>query len=214
MQICGIDEAGRGPVIGPLVICGVAVDEKDEVRLKNIGAKDSKLLTPGQREVLAKQIHEIASYKCVVVQPEEIDRAVNAKKYNLNWLEADKSAEIIDYLKPAKAYVDCPSPNISAYAAYIRKRISRDVELVADHHAESKFITVAAASILAKVRRDSLIEKLKKKYGIEFGSGYPADPITVDFLKKNFNRYPIFRKSWSSFTNVVEQKKQKTLGEF
>lgn len=214
MLVCGIDEAGRGPVIGPLVICGVLINEKDEVRLKNIGARDSKELTPWQREDIAENIIGIAKYKCIVVPPDEIDKAVLAKKYNLNWLEADKTAEIINSLSPNKAYVDCPSPNIKAYSSYIKKQLTGKVELVADHHAENQFITVAAASIIAKVTRDRLIEEIKKKYKVQFGSGYPSDPITVDFLKKNFSKYPFFRKSWSSYTKLADAKKQKSLGDF
>src|SRR3989304_780405 len=102
MLICGIDEAGRGPVIGPLVICGVLVDEEGEEELKSIGVKDSKLLTKKQREALFDKIKKIAkNYHLIIVQPAEIDLAVTGTDVkNLNFLEAKKTIEIINKLSP------------------------------------------------------------------------------------------------------------------
>ena len=84
----------RGPVIGPLVICGAMIQESDIHKLKAIGAKDSKLLTQKQRLALCMKIKEvIEDFKIIIVQPAEIDKAVDSKETNLNWLEADKNAE-------------------------------------------------------------------------------------------------------------------------
>ena len=64
--ICGIDEAGRGPVIGPLVICGVLISEKDLPKLKALDPKDSKLLTPKKRSELEKKIKRVVKdYKII-----------------------------------------------------------------------------------------------------------------------------------------------------
>ncbi|MBA3064300.1 ribonuclease HII, partial [Candidatus Woesearchaeota archaeon] len=102
--ILGIDEAGRGPVIGPLVIAGVSIDEKGIDKIKKLGVKDSKLLSPKQREELFdKIINTVKEYKAIIIQPEEIDSALRSESLNLNWLEAIKSAEIINFLKPEKA---------------------------------------------------------------------------------------------------------------
>ena len=227
-MILGIDEAGRGPVMGPLVICGILIEDEDEKKLKAINVKDSKLLTPDQREAMFERIVEIAKYKLVlVIEPNEIDDAVNRKNnLNLNWLEAVKTAQIVNdicdfdkKLTPDKIIVDCPSTNVLAYASYLSKRIhNKKIRIVAEHKADLKYPVVSAASIIAKVTRDREIEKLKQEIGMDFGSGYPSDPYTKEFLKKNYNRFPnLFRKSWSTYkiaAGTKQAKTQKKLGEF
>jgi len=215
--LCGVEEAGRGPVIGPLVMCGVIINEEDELKLKAMGAKDSKLLTPKAREFLFDKIkNAVMDYKIIIVPPKEIDDAVEGKGgINLNWLEANKSAEIINLLKPNKAILDCPSTNISAYSNYVQERVDKKVVLVCAHHADVNFPVVSAASILAKVTRDAEIKKLKKKIGIDFGSGYPSDPTTKEFLKEHYMDFPnIIRHSWAPYKNLIKQKAQKNLGNF
>ncbi len=215
--IAGIEEAGRGPVIGPMVMCGVLVDEKDEPKLKSIGAKDSKLLTPRTRELLFDQIKSmVKQYEVIIVSPKEIDDALNNPSLNLNKLEAINSAKIINKLKPGKVLLDCPSNNTKEYVLYLRKYLNnKELKIVAEHKADVKYTVVAAASIIAKVTRDREIEKIKKKIGIDFGSGYPSDEKTQEFLKKNWDKYTeIFRKTWSSYKKFITEKKQKKLGEF
>ena len=215
MLVCGIDEAGRGPVIGPLVICGVVVDEEGEESLKSINVKDSKLLTPKQREVLFDKIKKIVKkYEILIISPKEIDTAVLSKEDNLNWLEAKKSAEIIKTLKPDKAILDCPSTNIKAYKDHMKELLKDKTEIVAEHKADVKYPVVSAASILAKVTRDAEIKKLETKYG-KLGSGYPADPITHKFLQENFNKHPeILRHSWSTMKKLKKGAGQSKLAEF
>ena len=214
--ICGIDEAGRGPVIGPLVISGILIEEKDLPKLRNIKVKDSKLLTPKQREFLFKEIKKIIiKEKTIIIPPQEIDDVLNSEELNLNKLEAIKTAIIINYLKPDKVTIDCPSTNINAYVDYLKTFLKYEPKIKAEHKADYKYCEVSASSILAKVTRDKEIEKLKKKYSIEFGSGYPSDPLTQEFLKKNYNKYPeIFRKTWMTYRNISETKKQKSLSDY
>jgi ribonuclease HII len=213
MLICGIDEAGRGPVIGPMVICGVLIEKEYEQRLSDIGVKDSKLLSPVQRGDMIEAIKKAAKdFSIVIVQPEEIDAAVESENTNLNWLEADTQAKIIDELKPDVAYIDCPSTNIEDYEDYLKGKIKhKDVKLVVEHKADFTYPVVSAASIIAKVTRDGEIEKLKRKHHIDFGSGYPADPFTKQFLEKNFSKYNFFRKSWASWKNAANRKGQTKL---
>lgn len=215
MLICGVDEAGRGPVIGPLVMAGVLIDEKDEDKLIALEVKDSKLLTPKQREGLFGKIKKIAKdYKIIIISPKEIDEAVESDTLNLNWLEALKTAEIANILKPDKLIVDSPSNNLEAYSAYLKKHINKKINLIAEHKADETYPVVSAASILAKVTRDNEIDKIKKKYG-NIGSGYPADPITQEFLRKNYGKYPeIFRHSWQSFKQTLKKASQRSLSEF
>ncbi|MEK6967377.1 MAG: ribonuclease HII [Nanoarchaeota archaeon] len=213
MKICGVEEAGRGPVIGPLVMCGLLIDDSKEHELKTIGAKDSKLLTPSQREGLYGKILKLTEkHKIIILQPDTIDDAVQSKTNNLNWLEAETSAEIINELSPDVAYIDCPSPNIPAYTKRLQSMVKGKVKLIAEHKADVNYPIVSAASIIAKVTRDREIEKLKAKVGINFGSGYPADPITKEFLKKYHNKFPgLFRKSWAPFKKALSNKKQSSL---
>src|SRR3989344_1054054 len=216
--VLGVDEAGRGPVIGSLFIAGALFDEKEINKLKNLGVKDSKLLSNSTRFNLRDKIKKIAKKtKIIKVEPYEIDLAVGGHQgLNLNWLEAHKTAQIINELKPDRAIIDCPSPNISKYKAYLIKLLeNKDVELVIEHKADLKYVECGAASILAKCEREDEVSALKKKIGLDFGSGYPSDPLTIDFLEKNHERYRgIFRESWAPYKKHKDKKNQKELYDF
>tara|TARA_Y100000310_G_C20698011_1_gene827115 strand:+ start:3270 stop:3920 length:651 start_codon:yes stop_codon:yes gene_type:complete len=216
MLVAGIEEAGRGPVIGPMVMVGVLVDEKDFPKLQSIGAKDSKLLTPDTRERIFDQIlGMVKKYEIAIIPAAKIDESLNSETSNLNKLEGDTSAMLINTLKPEKAILDCPSNNPEAYSEYIKAQLdNKKTIIVAEHKADVNYPVVSAASIIAKVIRDREIEKLKKKFNVDFGSGYPSDEKTQKFLKANYKKYPFFRKTWSSYKNVIEGKKQKSLGDF
>ena len=216
--VCGIDDAGKGPVIGPMILAGVAVDEDNIPKLKSIGVKDSKLLTQKQREKLCKEIIKIVKdYKIIKIYPEEIDKAVLSNSTNLNWLEGEKMAEIINSLKPDAVIVDCPSINKRAFSNFLLSKLKVNVNLQCEHKAE-RYPEVAAASILAKCAREEEVKLIKNKIGIDFGSGYMADPVTKEFLKNNWDKYPeIFRHSWAPYKEFSEgnkSKKQKKLGEY
>jgi len=215
VYVLGIDEAGRGPLLGPLVIAGVIIRESEADKLGDLGVKDSKMLTPLQRERIAKNLRSFVKYKVIKISPKEIDDAVEGDNTNLNWLEADNTIKIINELNPNKAYIDCPSTNVLAYKNYLKNKIEKDVELYVGHKMDSENIVCAAASVIAKVERDSEIEKIKKKTGYDFNSGYPSDHITQEFLKKHYKDFPdIFRKSWSSYKKLIGEKTQKKLGNF
>ncbi|MBW2964904.1 ribonuclease HII, partial [Candidatus Woesearchaeota archaeon] len=189
---------------------------KDEAKLKKLGVKDSKLIPPKKREELFEEIKKIVKkYEIMVLSPQDIDAALADPSSNLNWLEADTQAAIINKLTPEKVIVDCPSNNIEAYSDYLRKKLNVDCELVCEHKADLNHLVVGAASILAKVTRDRMIEDIKKKVGQDIGSGYPADPITKQFIEANYKKYPdIFRKSWATYKTLVAKKQQKGLGDF
>lgn len=215
--VLGIDEAGRGPVIGPLVLCGVMIDESKKERLKEMGVKDSKLLTHPQRLKLSSKIKDLADeFKLIIVEPKEIDEAVTTPGMNLNWLEAHKSAQIINELDPDKVILDCPSPNIKRYTSYLKELLDDDsIEIDARHKADRDFVVVGAASILAKCEREDQVLKIEKMVGQSIGSGYPSNPVCQKFLKENGEKYPeIFRKSWMTWKGQEQAKKQKTLSEF
>ncbi len=214
--ICGIEEAGRGPVIGPLVMCGVLIDEADSDKLRALGAKDSKMLSPRQRELLYDKIASFAkAFEIIIIPPEEIDTALRTPGDNLNLLEIRGAAKLINKLRPEIAFVDCPSTNIHQFTEDLRYHLlDKSTKIVAEHKADENYPVVSAASIIAKVTRDAEIEKLKKEYKVEFGSGYPADPRTIAFIKDNYDKYPFFRTTWDTWKKASTAKQQRDLKDF
>jgi len=218
--IVGVDEAGRGPVLGPLVMVAFAVKEENQKKLEWLGVKDSKLLSSQVREELFESIHEIAhDFRIELIEPDAIDLSLKEANTNLNWLEAETCARMVSELDADEIVIDCPSPNIPAYTAFISKHLSEETRkkatLIVEHKADVHHISVSAASVVAKVIRDRAVEKIKTDIGIDCGSGYMSDPKTQDFLEKYHDKYPdLFRKGWQSYKDIEEKKKQKTLGEY
>jgi len=208
MLISGVDEAGRGPVIGPLVIAGVSIDENDLPKLVDLGVKDSKRLSPQRRETLATQIKELA-FNCHIIHlsPHEIDRVVERGRrlHKLNRLEAQAMAKIITILMPDVVYVDAADILADRFGEHIAEKLSFSPKIVCEHKADANYPIVSAASIIAKVERDRAIARLQKKHG-NMGCGYPSDHNTIKFLEdwiRKFGDYPDFvRKSWKTAKKV------------
>jgi len=210
MLVAGVDDAGRGAVIGPLVIAGVLVKEEDLPKLKELGVKDSKLLSPHRREVLAPEIRKVVQkYAVLKLQPEEIDVVVKSgrKLHKLNWLEAQTMAKVIETLKPDRVYVDASDVLEERFKQHILECMSFKVDIVSEHKADRNYVAVSAASIIAKVERDREVAELARAYG-DFGSGYPSDQRTINFLKQLVEiagEYPEFiRKSWKPAKKVKD----------
>lgn len=197
MKIIGIDEAGRGPVIGPLVVCGVAIDDDRLEKLERLQLKDSKKLTPGRRKVLARRINKVAESYTVSIEAKDIDN-LRAKDVNLNEIEKIAMKKVIGYFDPDVAYIDCLDIKPQRFCDEMES-VKDNFKVVAEHKAEDKFPIVAAASIVAKVERDSAIDKIRKDYK-DVGSGYPSDPKTIAFLKRfTYENLPDFvRHSWAT----------------
>lgn len=202
MLIAGVDDAGRGAVIGPLVIAGVLIEEKDLSKLLSLGVKDSKLLSPRKRRRLAPEIKKIAKgHHIAKLAPVEIDKVVRTGKrlHRLNRLEAHAMAEVINALRPDIAYVDASDVLPERFKQHIAEELPFKVQIVSEHEADKTYPVVSAASIIAKVERDRAIASLRKEHG-DLGSGYITDPKTVGFLEKwirTYESYPEFvRKSW------------------
>jgi len=213
--VVGIDEAGRGAVIGPLVIAGVAVLEEDIDKLKAIKVRDSKELSPKQRECLEKKIEGIVKDIFIVkVAACRID-TYRSEGIDLNRLEAIKFGEVLDYLGGDVAYVDCPDVNTERMRLLLKKLTKHPTEIVSEHFADKKYPVVSAASIMAKVERDREIEEIKKEYG-DVGPGYPANEITMGWLKNWMKTHesfpPIVRQSWETIKNLKKDSKQARLG--
>jgi len=216
----GIDDAGRGPVIGPMVLAGCLIDEEMEKEFKRIGVKDSKQLTEKRREFLAQIIREKAmTFEVVIIHPEEID-SKNLEGVNLNDVEGFASARIINQINKGfgeiKVVIDCPSTNITNWTNFVKSKVQNlsNLDLVCEHKADINHIAVSAASILAKSTREKEMSKLKEKYGDGIGSGYSSDPLTARFLANNIRKYDghgIFRKSWATWKTAVGNSAQKKL---
>ena len=214
-SIAGLDEAGRGPVFGPMVLCGVKFEERGLEELKAAGVRDSKLLSPRRRETLARAITgKAAGLEIVEFSPVEIDEFRLLKKINLNELEAKTFAQIIDRLNPKFAYLDSPDPDSKLFEQRVQKYLNIKPKLVVENFADRKYVIVAAASIVAKVRRDKRIAELRERYG-DFGSGYSSDPRTIVFLERwvrEHGKLPEFaRKSWKTAQRIEREAKQKKL---
>jgi len=212
MLIAGVDDAGRGSVIGPLVIAGVSMKEQNLPELSKLGVKDSKLLSPRRRENLAIEIKRIAQkYSVMKLLPKEIDIVVQRgrKLHKLNRLEAQTMAKVLETLKPDIAYIDASDVLEERFKEHIMELLSFKVEIISEHKADRNYPIVSAASIIAKVERDKEIAELTNKYG-DFGCGYPTDPKTIGFLQQcleKFDEYPDFvRKSWKPARRVKSEK--------
>jgi ribonuclease HII len=202
----GIDEAGRGPVIGPMVMAIAVIDDMD--KLKNIGVRDSKELSPQGRSRLLNVLRSILTYMDYeVIEPETIDRYVYLNA--LNKLEAEVAVKLIGralrIVNLDRVYIDSPDPNAKRYGDLIRRSVG-SVEVISMNKADKLIPIVSAASIIAKVTRDSIIEELHREYG-DFGSGYPSDPRTIGFLRNWVREHgdlpPIVRRSWSTIRRLT-----------
>jgi ribonuclease HII len=219
--VAGVDEAGRGCVIGPLVVAGIAVESEKLLQLKELGVKDSKLLSTKKREELYPEILKIIhSHHVIKVLPYIIDKHVRCTKTNfkLNWLEAQTMAKIIQQLNPEEAYVDAADVLQERFGERIKECLTIKPTIISKHKADRTYPVVSAASIIAKVERDREIEVIKKKFG-DCGTGYLADERTTVFLKlmleQNNGNYPsCVRKSWEPARRAKAEhgSTQETLG--
>lgn len=216
----GIDDAGRGPVMGPMVLAGCLLTKDAEAQLKKLGVTDSKKLTQKRREVLEEKIKELAeTFEIVIVYPKEID-GQQENGIKLNEVEALACASIINKINKGftktKVIVDCPSTSIAKWSDFLKRHVENlsNLEVSCEHKADANSIAVGAASILAKCVREREMQKLKQKYGPEVGSGYCSDPLTTKFLQKYAKKYQedgIFRKTWITWQRAVQNLSQRTL---
>lgn len=215
--ISGLDEAGRGSIIGPLVIACVSANKKSIRKFSKLGVKDSKKLSSKNREILSKIIKEEAEDVSIIkLSEKKIDKAVMLRKryvkninsniknkiIGLNELEAYSMAKIMNNLNSDLVYVDSCDVNTERFKQRIINNMNIKMKIYSRHKADERYLIVAAASIIAKYNRDKEIIRLGKKYG-EIGSGYPSDPITRKFLykwiKMNKKMPEFTRKSWKTW---------------
>jgi len=212
MLIAGIDEAGRGPCFGPMTIGITVMEKENEKALKAMGVKDSKEILPTKRKALVEGIkNHCVEHKVLILSPIEINDLM--AQYSLNEIEAMKIAELINELKtkPEIIYIDSPDALKGAFEKRIRKYLNKShakTKIVAENKADSNYVVVGGASILAKVKRDEEIESLSEKFG-NIGSGYPSDPTTkkflADYVEEHKKLPPFSRIFWKTCTNALDK---------
>jgi ribonuclease HII len=219
-SICGVDEAGRGPVLGPLVVVGIRT--RDDGPLREIGVRDSKKCTPGLREKLGPMIKRFCEHQIVrVIAAEKIDSL--REKMTLNELEVDLFADIIKGLLVSKlpagrrsgavrVYVDAADTDARRFKDGILARLGIKVDIVSEHKADQNYPVVSAASILAKLIRDEEMAKISRELGEDVGSGYPSDPVTMNFIEKSIKLNgvlpPHTRRSWETVRRFLRKERR------
>ncbi len=218
-MICGVDEAGRGPVIGPLVIAGVTY--KDNSLLIEYNIRDSKKITPKIREMLANKIKKSAiKYEILTINASDIDDM--RKVMTLNELEVNAFSQVIKKLEPEFCYVDAADVNEKRFGKEILSRLTYKPKIISKHKADEIYPIVGAASILAKTIRDEHVQKiarnLQKNLHLPLGSGYPADPVTKKFLitwLETYGELPSHvRHSWKTAQKLIKDSKRSKLDNF
>lgn len=214
--LLGIDEAGRGSVIGPMTIAGLLINKEDLDKLEALGVKDSKLLTPEKREELYPEIKKLAKdYIVLTISAKEIDEL--RKRINLNQIEAQKIAEIINAMKADNAFVDAPQVSTLKFKRLLQAQMTVNTKLTVENYADSTYKVCSAASVIAKVMRDKAVEELKKQVGYDFGVGYSHDARSIEFVNKCLKEgknLDIIRHSWVTVIDLKKKKEQKTLGNY
>jgi ribonuclease HII len=216
MIVAGVDEAGRGSILGPLVVAGICIRESKIEQLRMLGVKDSKKLSAKKRERLYRKIlNTVDDYYVRKVMPNEIDRYVSRKR--LNALEASVMAHIINKLEPNIAYVDSCDVKPERFRAAVLSTLTCRAEVNSSHHADSNNVAVSAASIIAKVKRDREIARIAKKIR-NVGSGYPSDERTMRFVSRwvraNGKAPKFARRSWKPMKVLLEKYSQRKLTDF
>jgi len=202
MKIVGLDEAGRGSVLGPLVIGATMITDDQAEVLGELGVTDSKMLTRLQREALFPQIQDQFVSETVVLEPDQLEE-------NLTQVELKGLAKLINLLQPDQIFLDAPVAPVAIpnFVAQLRSHLNTEPEIIAENKADLKYDVVAAASIVAKVTRDQSMLDLHEQYG-DLGWGYPGEPKTIEFLKKCVDQgsFPdCVRTRWATVQKLMQR---------
>jgi ribonuclease HII len=214
--VLGIDEAGRGSWVGPLVVGGFLTDRITETKLRDLGVDDSKRLSPQRREEVYDLIGSVGHRFAVSLPPPVIDRFVRDGR--LNELEARAFARLVRATHPTQVYVDACDPVAARFGDRVSSLSGVDSPVDARHRADQDVPVVAAASIVAKVCRDRAIDRLRARLGDGMGSGYPSDESTVIFVRSYFEgarEHPAWlRRSWAPTERLMQERTARRLESF
>lgn len=202
-------------------MAGVTIDKKYEKKLKELGVKDSKELSPKRREELAEKIEQFATNIIIMrIQPCRIDD-MRGSGINLDKIEAMKMAEIIDMTNGSTIYVDSLTHNSKKFKQVILGYLknNKDCDMVVENYLDESIPVVSAASIIAKVNRDEAIKEIEREAGQPIGVGYPHDELTIQFVEKLIKERgkdlpPYVRKSWVTTQVLQERSWQRKIKDF
>lgn len=218
--VLGLDEAGRGSVLGSMFVGGVLVKEEDKSKLDDLGLKDSKKLSDRKREGFVPQIKELASTTVVKeVTAQQIDEL--RETVSLNKIEIEVFLKVIEELEPDKVIIDLLGSDGDKFKLELKARLGEEfeeLEIVAENKADVNYPIVSAASILAKSSREANVRQIEDKYEIELKTGYPHDQLALqfmrNFLEDNGELPPEARSSWSTCKRIVEESSQSDVSSF
>ena len=218
-KVVGIDEAGRGPVIGSMFIGGFMVEESELDEVEDLGVKDSKKLSDEKRESLDEKLREMGEPFLKEITASEIGDLGGVMC--LNVIEVQGFTDVIERSDADKVIVDLPEPDGDRFISKMKRELPArfsDRDFIAEHEADDNFSIVSAASIIAKSARENHVSELQKKYGYDFKSGYPHDKPTLTFLEDYLDEKgklpPETRLSWSTAERIVKENSQKSFEEF
>ncbi|MFP3950108.1 MAG: ribonuclease HII [Candidatus Micrarchaeia archaeon] len=203
MLISGVDESGRGPVLGPLVISLASVEEEKQGELSEMGVTDSKKLTAPRREELFPEIKKLCRCTSRVITASELNKRMGRESLNL--IEAKEMGALLRPLE-GKLYLDLPERNVEHF---LRKAGLAERRIFAEHKADLKYPIVGAASIIAKVTRDRIVHELEERVGEKIGCGYTSDKNTIAALSSPETRKKLkgeIRERWSTVERILQPK--------
>jgi ribonuclease HII len=212
-KVLGIDEAGRGSVLGPLVVGGFLAEESRLAELGTLGVRDSKRLTRARREALFEALKDLGERIAIEISPPQIDLAVARRQLNL--LEARIFARLLRMTDAHEVFVDACDPRADRFGRRVRSMAGTSVRVVSRHHADRDLPVVSAASIVAKVCRDRAIDRLRSQLDSDCGSGYPSDATTQRFVTTHLSAKtePVswLRYSWRTIERLKPHAPLRTL---
>lgn len=219
MKVLGLDEAGRGPVIGSMFIGGFMAEEESISDLEDLGVKDSKKLSDKNRDSMDKVLEDIGQVFMREVTADEIDEL--REVMSLNEIELKAFADVIQKTDADRVVLDLPEPDGDRFIRKLKELLPEKFEnrdFVAEHEADDKYPIVSAASIAAKSARERHVRELHEKYGYDFKSGYPHDKPTIEFLEKFVQEKGELPKetrlSWSTAQRIMKESEQSGLSDF
>lgn len=219
VKVLGVDEAGRGPVIGSMFVGGFLIDKERLEEIEELGVKDSKKLSGRKRDAINEQLEQYGESFLKEVTAEEIDEL--REIMTLNEIEIHGFVDVIERADPDEVIVDLPEPDGDRFIRKLKKELParfRNVDFIAEHGADDEYPVVSAGSIVAKSARERHVERLHEKYGYDFKSGYPHDKPTISFLEKYVEEKgdlpPETRRSWSTAERILKESEQQDLGDF
>lgn len=208
----GVDEAGKGPVLGSMFAAAVRVDPA----ALPADVDDSKAVSPAERQRLVREIHEVADAVSVSEIPVE---RIDDPETDMNALTVDAHVQALSAVAVGgdECYVDAGDTNAVRFERNVADDVSAAVDLHAEHGADETYPVVGAASIVAKVAREAHVAALAARYGA-IGSGYPSDPTTREFLRTYVDDHgdlpPCARASWQTSQDALAAAAQSSLADF